>query len=65
MATNQPDWQIDHTVLDVFVTDRKTGKTLGRPKLKIKIDSRTRMAKSIRFEGPDDPQSGSEELSDQ
>ena len=65
MATHKPDWHVDHTVLDVMVTDQKTGKTLGRPKLKIKIDSRTRQVRSIRFEGPDDPQSGSEESSNQ
>lgn len=65
MATNKPDWHFDYRVLDVMVTDRRTGKISGRPKLKVKIDSRTRQVKSIRFEDPDDPQSGSGESSNQ
>jgi hypothetical protein len=63
MSTHQPDWKIDHTVIDVMVKDRKTGKVLSRPRLKIKIDSWTRQVMSFRLEDPDDTET-SEESSD-
>ena len=65
MATHKPDWHVDHTLLDVMVTDRKMGKPLGRPKMRVEIDRRTRKIKRIRLEGPDDTENGSEESSDQ
>jgi hypothetical protein len=65
MANRKPGWHFDHRVLDVMVTDPKTGKKLGRPKLRIEIDPWTRMVKSVHIEDPEEAQNGSDESSDQ
>ncbi|WP_096698424.1 DDE-type integrase/transposase/recombinase [Polaromonas sp. AER18D-145] len=47
-------WEIDHSVLDLFVVDQHTGLVLGRPRVTVIVDhfSRSVMGVDIDFSGP-------------